>query len=398
MALYNYLGNSQANNANLPFAAYDPKGMRFEFEQSDNAFTYSSVTNVGGKARLVIALASPQWPSIGSRFTVTGTYSGVYRVLDTDEATYVTIDAPFATTGTGTGKAILGGWIWAVDVSDTSLGTYSRLAAFKIRPRQDGKFTVDITAFIQSVFGRMSGENYDSATSEWKGFHKFFKIIDQTGANINTGLSLVFRACDWRFISSPILPETPERFIFFCDAKTLYRSVTGIIDWVLTYNHTTQETYLLSAVQVDELVVSNLVDNVIDYTPCSSFPAYQIAWLNRAGFIQSYIFTGTPIEKRESDDEIIAVDGAGVEYMTGIMPENYDTVEMSTGKISSQQAETLWRVRDSIQAWDTNNANPNAWLPIIIERGNFTKIDHGLNTHEIKFTFRYAQRLTMARQ
>ncbi|CAB5226153.1 hypothetical protein UFOVP754_57, partial [uncultured Caudovirales phage] len=61
-------------------------------------------------------------------------------------------------------------------------------------------------------------------------------------------------------------------------------------------------------------------------------------------------------------------------------------------------AETLWRVRDSIQAWDTNNANPNAWLPIIIERGNFTKIDHGLNTHEIKFTFRYAQRLTMARQ
>lgn len=403
MALYNYLGNSQANDDNLPFAAFDPHGMRFEFEQSDNAFTYTSVTNAGGKAKLIVGLTSPNWPLVGDRFTVSGTYKGVFRVIDTDDSTYVTIDTPYISTGTGAAIGLKDDWVWHVDVAETVLGTYTRVSSFKIRPRQDGKFTVDVTAFIQSVFGRIRLEDFDSGTLQWKGFHKFFKIVDQTGASVYDGLSLVFRACDWRFISSPIISENQDA-VFFSDSESFYYTIGVINDSFLSYEPPDEQLKLQTSYNDDIATEST----PIEYTPCSSLPAYQIAWVNRAGFVQSYTFTGTPIEKRDSDEEILAVDQNGVEYLTGTKPENYDVVEISSGKISSQQVETLWRVRDSIQAWDTNNSNipasgsgsdftPN-WQPIIIERGSFTKIDHGINTHEIKFTFRYAQRLTMGRQ
>jgi hypothetical protein len=392
MALYNYLRNSQANDTEKPFAAYDPNGMKFYFEQSDNAFSFSSVTNAGGKARLIISLASPTFPAVGDSVTITGTLAGTYKVIDvqSDPDTppqYITIDLPFTATSSGTGKGIFTNWIWGIEVADTSLGTYRRVSDFKIRPDNQGRFTVDITAFIQSAFPPLYNIAYDDVTKELPGMFLFFKIIDSAGNSAYSGYRLVLRACEW-FVISDIEPDTNP--VFRSEARYFMRR--GEDDLLIMKFSPEDE----KAVWDSDIVVGTANSAPINYNYCDQFPAYSLAWLNRAGFIQQFTFSGVPVEKWRDGDEVVAMDSSMTEYSTKVTG-NYDAVEVSTGIISFEMYQAIIGIRKALQVWDVSNTFFYK-LPVILDRSNFVVLDHGAQRFEIKFEFRYAQQKTVARQ
>lgn len=388
MALYNLVRRTQSQTPtefDTPWAAFDPSGMKLTYQMDDNAFTFGSITNVGGKARLNINFTTPNNPSAGDRVTITGTLAGTYRVLDVDftnpGSEWILIDLAYTVDSSGTGKVVFEGWVWSLNIADTLLGTYIQAGTFKIRPDNDGFFTINLAGYIQGSFPRITKESFADIENV-KGLSLYFNIKDQTFADAYEGNALVFRGCDWtRINENGFIQPDSDYFIQYNGENQIASFFDG-------------DVKLTTIVQGAGNPNSNFI--IQADVPCGdNLKGYLLGWLNRSGLFQSAWFVGDAGEEWREGDNIEAIDENGVSYWTKIGQNNYDVVEVTTGAVSFEMIQALWPIRTSIQVFELSAGgdflDSLTWAYIQIDRGSFVKYQLTATKWEMRFKFKYSQ-------
>jgi hypothetical protein len=146
--------------------------------------------------------------------------------------------------------------------------------------------------------------------------------------------------------------------------------------------------------QTIEIVISNCIQNFYDNC-CDN--QCNIAWLNRQGGWQNYIFTGIKtFEVRQDDGNTFKTLQKVLKWTN--RSEVYDGMICTTGNIPKAHVDYLDSLRYSIQAY-LYNPTTNAWdIPIVVDSESFTKYTTKDKLFDISIAFIKSKELVIQSQ
>lgn len=142
------------------------------------------------------------------------------------------------------------------------------------------------------------------------------------------------------------------------------------------------------------IVIASCLANVYDNC-CTD--QLNIAWLNRQGGWQNYIFTGIKtFEVRQDEGDTFKTFSKVLKWAN--KQEVYNGVIATTGNIPKAHVDYLDSLRYSIQAY-LYNSTTNAWdIPILLDSESFTKYGSRDKLFDISIAFIYSTELVIQSQ
>lgn len=139
-------------------------------------------------------------------------------------------------------------------------------------------------------------------------------------------------------------------------------------------------------VTVFDQVYNNCCDNQRD-----------IAWLNKEGGWQNYIFTGVRTIRHEiNGDNTYETSDYVTKYSE--IEKVYNAEIITTGDVPKSHIDIIDSLRDSIQAFLWNDETQAYDIPILVEKKSVTKYKTNDKFYEANVKFKYAERLIVQTQ
>ena len=388
------------------------------------AGTITGTGNDGGRLRIAIDEVT-KYVSVGDSVSIVLTGGGendrvAYKVYATDSDTYYTLDTPYISGIVDTSFIFIGLPKKTINllVGDVPSDITKIVTSYTPFVDRFGNFSIDISNAIQSVFPDINklSDHYDSVTGVFTGLNKWFILYHQDGCNIidyettygNTPKAkrnVVFRASDFLNFTvnkvlvydyySPITPSNDNK-VNYLDNTFGINHRNDMISPQYVYNP--DFVYYGQIVWNDSIQACN-INQLIDLGQITqtNSPLYNIAWMNRAGFIISYPFCGVSKVSIEQGENQIYTDEKGQRHIYG-RTSGTKKVEITSGQISLNEYEALKSLKTAIHAWEVVAGNNVQLLPIIISSDGAEDPASDETKIELRLSFEYCDGVGYNRQ
>ena len=146
-----------------------------------------------------------------------------------------------------------------------------------------------------------------------------------------------------------------------------------------------------------EIIINVVADTQSLYQNCCSDRDMNLAWLNDKGGWQNYIFQGIrTFEVRVGDDSTFKTSDLVLKFSE--IKDVYTGEIVTSGDIPKAHADALDSLRTSIQAF-LFNEQTTAWdIPIMVDKGSFTKYKTSDKFFQVAVKFIYAEEVLIQTQ
>jgi hypothetical protein len=162
-----------------------------------------------------------------------------------------------------------------------------------------------------------------------------------------------------------------------------------------SYSFSFQETTLSGNIQWQVNIVVGQC-GIVNYTSCCN-NQINLAWLNRQGGWQNYIFTGIKtFEVQQNSSDLFKTFNKVAKYSE--KTNVYNAVIATTGNIPKSHVDYLDSLRYSIQAFMFNEVTNAFDIPIVLDSEDFTKYTSRQKLFDITIRFIYSTELIIQSQ